>query len=61
MTITAAPELRTQLTTALTQVRASRHQIDCMCGQYRGYCTPEEKLWSNAVDRILDTIRRNTL
>jgi hypothetical protein len=54
-----------QLADALTQVRMSRHQPSCCCGLYRSskgaaFCSVDEWRWSETVDRILETIRRNS-
>lgn len=61
MPITATPERREQLTIALQQVRTHRHHTQCACNNFRGYCTPEHRLWSTALDRILDNIRLEEL
>jgi hypothetical protein len=47
-----------QLAQAVQYVRNSRHRHDCRCGRHEGvYCTATEKLWSTAVDRLLDQVR----
>lgn len=61
MAVVAPPTLTAQLRQALTQVRMSRHHPDCRCGTVKGgYCSVEERLWSSAVDRILESIRKAT-
>jgi hypothetical protein len=38
---------------ALAHARKAKHHPDCRCRTYQGYCTPNHKLWSTAVDREL--------
>lgn len=52
---TKAP--REQIVDALHFVRVSRHRHDCRCGKFQGvYCTPTEKMWCSAVDRLITEI-----
>ena len=50
------PENR--VTLALAQARKFRHHKTCRCKHYQGYCSPNDALWSRAVDRELDGIRK---
>jgi hypothetical protein len=51
-----SPENR--VTVALAQARKHRHHKTCRCRNYQGYCSPNDALWSRAVDRELDGIRK---
>jgi hypothetical protein len=50
------PENR--VTLALAQARRNRHHSTCRCHRFEGYCTANDALWSRAVDRELDEIRK---
>lgn len=50
------PENR--VTLALAHARKYRHHQFCRCQRFEGYCTANDALWSRAVDRELDAIRK---
>jgi hypothetical protein len=50
------PENR--VTLALAQARRNRHHATCRCHRFEGYCTANDALWSRAVDRELDEMRK---
>ncbi len=53
------PDPRAELIEAVDRARHARHHQDCRCGTYQGvWCTPDEKLYSTAIDKLLDQIRR---
>jgi len=52
------PENR--VTLALAHARRSRHHTTCRCHRFDGYCSANDALWSRAVDRELDAIRKGT-
>jgi len=52
------PENR--VTLALAQARKFRHHKTCRCRHYQGYCSPNDALWSRAVDRELDEMGKAT-
>ena len=52
------PENRVAL--ALAHARKYRHHQSCRCQRFEGYCTANDALWSRAVDRELDAIRKVT-
>jgi len=45
------PENRVIL--ALAYARKNRHHQQCRCARHQGYCTPNDALWSRALDREL--------
>lgn len=58
-TFTPIVSLHQQIHTALEQVRKYRHQPDCHCRLYRGYCSREDESWSSILDRLLDRVPRH--
>ena len=50
------PENR--VTLALAYARKARHHTFCRCRHWQGYCSPNDALWSRALDRELDTLIR---
>lgn len=56
------PDLHAELIEAVDRTRHGRHHPDCRCGEYQGiWCTPLEKLYSGAVDKLLDQIRQEAI
>lgn len=49
------PQLRARY--ALRQARLFRHTPDCVCGVFNGYCNADDQMWSERVDRELESIR----
>jgi hypothetical protein len=59
MPVTTHTDLRAQLKSALRQVRLSRHYPECRCGAFKhNFCTADESLWSNTVNRLLGAVIR---
>lgn len=55
------PAAKDRLATALSEARRARHHPDCRCGSYKGiWCTEQEWSWSNMVDKLLETVCRET-
>lgn len=50
------PENR--VTLALAHARKYRHHHMCRCRRFEGYCSANDALWSRAVDRELDAMRK---
>lgn len=42
---------------ALRKARELRHTPDCTCGIFNGYCNADDQLWSERIDRELDSCR----
>jgi hypothetical protein len=60
MTATELSKPEDRVVLALAYARKAKHHPDCRCRTYDGYCTPNHKLWSTAVDRELLAIKRET-
>lgn len=62
MTTIAPADPVTQIREALAYVRKAKHYDGCKCAMFRNaagspHCSPEEALWSKAVDRLLENIK----
>lgn len=48
----------TELAQALHQIRKARHHRDCYCRNFkRQFCTPAEEIWTNTLNRLLESAR----